>query len=104
MRQATGGVIVLTDTTPSEVKSLLELKAKKTVKPAAAPETLQDRVNAAFNPSETPATMRAETGGAAEAAGVLTAMDEDPEGGEEAELPRPFDYYEDETEKQEEEQ
>lgn len=92
------------DTTPSEAKSLLELKAKKTVKPAVAPETLQDRVNAAFNPPETPAATRTETGGAAEAAGVLTAVDEDPEGGEEAEVPRPFDYYEDENEKPEGEQ
>ena len=100
MVKPTGGVIVLTDTTPSEEKSLLELKARKIVKPAAAPETLQDRVNAAFNPPQTPAATRGESGGAAEAAGVLNAVDEDVEGGEEAEVPRPFDYYEDESENQ----
>lgn len=31
--------------------------------------------------------------GAADAAGVLTAVDEDEDGGEEAPLPREFDYY-----------
>jgi 26S proteasome regulatory subunit N2 len=35
-------------------------------------------------------------GGAEAAAGVLTAVDEDVEGGEEAELPREFDYFSDE--------
>lgn len=92
----TGGVILLTDTTPSESKSLLELKAKKTVKPAAAPETLDDRITAAFGQQAGAVSSREETGGAAEAAGVLTAVDEDAEGSEEAELPREFDYYEDE--------
>lgn len=91
----------MTDTVPSEEKSLLELKARKTVKPAAAPETLQDRVTAAFNPPQTPAATREEAGGAAEAAGVLNAVDEDIEGGEEAEVPRPFEFYEDENENQE---
>ena len=33
--------------------------------------------------------------GAAEAAGVLTAVDEDEEGGEEAEVPRDFEYHSD---------
>lgn len=35
-------------------------------------------------------------GGAAAAAGVLTAVDEDAEDGEEAELPREFEYHSDE--------
>ena len=74
----------------------MELKAKKTVKPAAAPETLQDRVTAAFGQQEGSGASREETGGAAEAAGVLTAIDEDAEGAEEAELPQEFDYYSDE--------
>ena len=34
-------------------------------------------------------------GGAAEAAGVLTAVDEDEEGAEDAELPKEFDYHSD---------
>jgi len=33
--------------------------------------------------------------GAAAAAGVLTAVDEDEEGGEEAEVPREFEYFSD---------
>ena len=88
---------MLNDTTPSEPKTLIELKARKSVKPAAAPETLQDRVNAAFNlPGEIGAgESTRETGGAAEAAGVLTAVDEDGEGAEEAEVPREFEYHSD---------
>ena len=35
------------------------------------------------------------TGGAQEAVGVLTAVDEDGEGGEEAECPREFEYESD---------
>ena len=93
----------MTDTTPSEDKSLIELKARKIVKAAAAPETLQDRVNAAFSTAEASAASRANQGGAAEAAGVLNAVDEDVEGGEEAEVPRPFDYYEVEEESEGEE-
>ncbi len=39
--------------------------------------------------------------GAAAAAGVLTAVDEDEEGGEEAEVPHEFEYF---TDNEEEEQ
>ncbi|KAL8946532.1 MAG: hypothetical protein Q9222_007084 [Ikaeria aurantiellina] len=88
-----GGVVLLTDETPSEPKTLMELKAKKTVKPAAAPPTLQDRVTEALGQQEAAGQ---ESGGAAEAAGVLTAVDEDAEGGEEAEVPREFEYFTDE--------
>ncbi|KAL8822578.1 MAG: hypothetical protein Q9191_006686 [Dirinaria sp. TL-2023a] len=100
VKKPTGGVILLVDTTPSEEKSLMELKAKKPVKPAAAPETLQDRVTAAFNQQEAASTTRADSGGAAEAAGVLTAVDEDAEGSEEAEVPREFEYFEDEQQEE----
>ncbi len=87
----------MNDTTPSEPKTLVELKARKNIKAAAAPETLQDRVDAAFNlPGDAGAEESArDTGGAAEAAGVLTAIDEDGEGSEEAELPREFEYHSD---------
>jgi 26S proteasome regulatory subunit N2 len=96
-KQPTGGVILLNDTTPSEPRTLMELKARKNIKAAAAPETLQDRVDAAFNlPGDAGAGESArDTGGAAEAAGVLTAVDEDGEGSEEAELPREFEYHSD---------
>jgi 26S proteasome regulatory subunit N2 len=36
-----------------------------------------------------------EASGAAAAAGVLTAVDEDEEGGEEAEVPKDFEYFSD---------
>lgn len=95
-KQPTGGVILLTDSTPKEPKTLMELKARKSVKPAAAPETLQDRVNAAFDRAQSAdETAREEGGGAAEAAGVLTAVDEDGEGAEDAELPKEFEYHSD---------
>lgn len=100
------------DTKPSEPKTLIELKAKsKTVKAAAAPEeTLEDRINAAYDAREgRPESERTRflreqaagaagfgsTGGAAAAAGVLTAVDEDEEGAEEAEVPREFEYHSD---------
>lgn len=97
VKKPTGGVILLTDTTPSEAKSLLELKAKKPVKPAVAPATLQDRADQVHGQQgqQLEASSR-DTGGAAEAAGVLTAVDEDVEGGEEAPVPREFEYHTDE--------
>ena len=64
------------------------MKAKKGTKSAAAPSTLQDQVNNAFNSSGA----GAETSGAAEAVGVLNAVDEDEEGGEEADIPKDFEY------------
>ena len=77
----------------------MEFKARKHVKAAVAPapETIQDRVSEAFNQARDAATggssrQRAGASGAAEAAGILTAVDEDPEGGEEAECPREFEY------------
>ncbi|KAI4269272.1 MAG: hypothetical protein L6R38_007524 [Xanthoria sp. 2 TBL-2021] len=96
VKKPTGGVVLLTDTTPSEPKSLMELKAKKKVKPAATPATMQDRVVEALGQHFSDRADRAESGGAAEAAGVLTAVDEDVEGGEEAEVPGEFEYFTDE--------
>lgn len=88
----TGGVILLTDNKPSQPKTLMELKARKIVKAAAAPETLQDRVNAAYTQRDAAAVA---AGGAAAAVGVLNAVDEDSEGAEEAEVPREFEYHSD---------
>ena len=91
VKKPTGGVILLNDTTPDEPKSLLEMKkAKKPTQAAAAPETLQDRVDIAM------ARGHATRDGAAEAAGVLTAIDEGGEGEEDAELPHEFEYHSDE--------
>ncbi|KAI4231246.1 MAG: hypothetical protein LQ349_005729 [Xanthoria aureola] len=96
VKKPTGGVVLLTDTTPSEPKSLMELKAKKKVKPAATPATMQDRVVEALGQHMADRADRGESSGAAEAAGVLTAVDEDVEGGEEAEVPGDFEYFTDE--------
>ncbi|KAI4226680.1 MAG: hypothetical protein L6R36_002993 [Xanthoria steineri] len=96
VKKPTGGVVLLTDTTPSEPKSLMELKAKKKVKPAATPATMQDRVVEALGQHMADRADRGESSGAAEAAGVLTAVDEDVEGGEEAEVPGEFEYFTDE--------
>ncbi|KAL8849711.1 MAG: hypothetical protein Q9221_005321 [Calogaya cf. arnoldii] len=99
VKKPTGGVVLLTDTTPSEPKSLMELKAKKKVKPAATPANMQNRIVEALGQhlqDRQDREDRAESSGAAEAAGVLTAVDEDVEGGEEAELPGEFEYFTDE--------
>lgn len=82
----------MTDTKPSEAKELLELKVKKsatTPAPGAPGHSLQDRVEDVYSSRDAEAS---HTTGAAEAAGVLTAVDED-EDDEEASAPRDFDYY-----------
>jgi 26S proteasome regulatory subunit N2 len=90
-------VILLIDTQPQEEKVLIEEKLKKapTAK-AAAPTTLEDMRNESFNlRRQADAQGEASGSGAAAAAGVLTAFDEDDEGGEEAEVPREFEYFSD---------
>ncbi|KAL8969671.1 MAG: hypothetical protein Q9183_001888 [Haloplaca sp. 2 TL-2023] len=118
VKKPTGGVILLTDTTPSEPKSLMELKAKKPVKPVVVDshmptqlgmnaeqldEHRQQRIRRAMGELDDMRARRGrardqggDAGGAAAAAGVLTAVDEDGEGGEEAEVPRDFEYFTDE--------
>ena len=71
------------------------LKTTSTEK-AAAPTTLEDMRNESFNlRRQADAQGEASGVGAAAAAGVLTAVDEDEEGGEEAEVPREFEYFSD---------
>ena len=98
--QPTGGVVLLEDTTPNEEKSLLELKARKKTTVSAPTPGQQlggngDRSDFAsamsgFAPV-TPGGFGAGSGGAAAAAGVLNAVDEDDEGGEEAPVPDEFE-------------
>ena len=97
IEQPTGGVILLLDTQPEEEKVLIEEKLKKaSVEKAAAPTTLEDMRNESFNlRRQADAEGEASGAGAAAAAGVLTAFDEDEEGGEEAEVPREFEYFSD---------
>lgn len=83
---------MLADTTPSEPKTLVNLKSKKPYQIAATLATLHDQAAAGTTRQQLSTN---EPEGAAEAAGVLTAVDEDDEGGEEAELPHEFDYHSD---------
>ncbi|KAK5111144.1 hypothetical protein LTR62_005343 [Meristemomyces frigidus] len=109
VKKPTSGVILLEDTTPSEPKDLIELKARKnTTRPAATPGSAG---NAGADTDMADAMREigmiglgsgagagAGSGGAAAAAGVLTAVDEDEEGAEEAEVPDEFEVSEDEDE------
>lgn len=97
--QPTGGVILLVDNNPTEEKSLIEEKLKKApVERAAAPTTLEDLRQESFSlrrQADSHGEAAGALSGAAAAAGVLTAVDEDEEGGEEAEVPREFEYFSD---------
>ncbi|KAL9078726.1 MAG: hypothetical protein Q9157_002371 [Trypethelium eluteriae] len=88
VKKPTGGVILLTDSKPSEAKSLLEMRSKKASTPAAPATGVTQQSGEAISTSATG------TGGAIAGAGVLTAVDEDDDG-EEAEVPREFDYQSD---------
>lgn len=103
VKKPTGGVIVMIDTQPEEEKVLIEEKVKKTEVERAAPfVTIDDirhqamtvRRNAEQGEAEREAGRR-EISGAAAAAGVLTAVDEDEEGAEEATVPKEFEYFSD---------
>lgn len=100
--------MVVLDKQPDEPRETIELKASKESQPPAPPtETLQDRLQAAIGTAalQTPqraaarAAMSDTPAGAAAAAGVLTAVDEDEEGVEDAPVPDEFSY---ETEGEEE--
>jgi 26S proteasome regulatory subunit N2 len=102
--QPTGGVVVVLDKQPDEPRDIVELKASKEQRQPAPPaETLQDRLQAAIGNAalQTPqrasarAAMSDTPAGAAAAAGVLTAVDEDEEGVEDAPLPDEFTYESD---------
>jgi len=95
VKKPTGGVILLIDTQPGEEKVLIEEKLKKaSVEKAAAPTSLEDMRNESFN-LRRQADAQGEASGAAAVASVLTAVDEDEEGAEEASVPREFEYFSD---------
>lgn len=95
----------MTDTTPSTAKSLIERQVKKTAPapPPARPRAATDpgtpgrATGGAFSQApQTPGGVGAALGGGgADAAAILNAVDEDEEGGVEAELPREFEYESD---------
>lgn len=86
---------MLNDTTPSEPKSLIEFKAKKTVKPTTTLSAPQDSATPALNQQTNSDESATGAEGAAAAVGVLTAVDEDGEGAEEAVVPNEFEYHSD---------
>ncbi|KAI1098391.1 26S proteasome regulatory complex, non-ATPase subcomplex, Rpn2/Psmd1 subunit [Jackrogersella minutella] len=103
----TGGPILLHDMQPEKEKALIEerLKVMTTEKAPVAnvgsgqnrnPRTLEEAVLSQLGRNQLATPNRNDTSGAAAAAGVLTAIDEDAEGDEEAEAPHDFDYYTDE--------
>ncbi|OAX84601.1 hypothetical protein ACJ72_01028 [Emergomyces africanus] len=98
VKRPTGGVVVVLDKTPSEPREVIELRASRETKQAAAGETIQDRINAAMSALGQSAAAPGAAVGAAAAAGVLTAVDEDEEGAEEAPVPDEFDYHSDTAE------
>ena len=97
-------MVVVLDNQPEEPRETIELEAsrKKPQAPASAGETLQDRLQAAIGAAalQTPSRAAARAAlsdyasasGAAAAAGVLTAVDEDEEGAEDAPVPDEFTY------------
>ncbi|KAI9733050.1 MAG: proteasome regulatory particle base subunit [Cirrosporium novae-zelandiae] len=92
IKKPTGGVVVVIDSKPDEPKDLIELKSTRDARAAAALEASERAVRG----SETDSTQAQQGGeGAAAGVGVLTAVDEDQEGDEDAELPMEFDYYSD---------
>jgi 26S proteasome regulatory subunit N2 len=88
-------VVVALDKNPDEERETIELRASKDVRQAATPDTLQDlqdRLQAAAAGVSALETPQRGASGAALAAGVLTAVDEDEEGAEDAPVPDDFSY------------
>ncbi|KAI9726290.1 MAG: proteasome regulatory particle base subunit [Chrysothrix sp. TS-e1954] len=95
----TNGVLLLTDTTPTEPKLLIDRKIKKpTPRPASSDQNTSAAGGAVpvtpQNPLGQPITEQ-ERQGSAELASVLNAVDEDDEGGVEAEAPPEFEWESD---------
>jgi len=100
VKKTTGGVVLLIDTQPEEPKVLIEQKLKKPpIEKPVAPSTPAG-ANEPFNQRRQAEGPEAVTGAAA-AAGVLTVIDEDEEGAEEAPVPREFEYFSDNEEEDE---
>ena len=105
VKRPTGGVVLVIDTQPEMERQTIELKASK-VETKPGPSTAtgaepigQDRAVEAPVPQTSVST----GSGAAAAAGVLTAVDEDEEGAEEAPVPDEFDYFSETEDKGDEE-
>jgi 26S proteasome regulatory subunit N2 len=103
VQQPTGGVVVVLDKRSGEPRATIELRASAEAKPTAASETHTNRTPAGTATglgASTQTPVRPTTGaltGAAVAAGVLTAVDEDEddEGRQDAPVPDEFGYESD---------
>jgi 26S proteasome regulatory subunit N2 len=82
------------DTQPGEEKVLIEEKLKKVPAEKTQAPVLGAEQSEVFGGRGQGEAVGA-IGGAAAAAGVLTAIDEDEEGGEEASVPKDFEYFTD---------
>ncbi|EHY52113.1 proteasome regulatory particle base subunit [Exophiala dermatitidis] len=95
VKKPTGGVMVVLDTEPDKEREIIPLTVSK-VEPVAAATTSAGTGAAQQAAPQTPAAQTIQSlltgSGAAAAAGVLTAIDEDEEGAEEAPVPHEFDY------------
>ncbi|PWY86021.1 putative 26S proteasome regulatory subunit Rpn2 [Aspergillus heteromorphus CBS 117.55] len=104
VKRPTGGVVVVLDKTPEEPRETIELQASaRDIQPATTrpPAERTPGFPAGRTFGRAPLTPEEIVGaGAAAAAGVLTAVDEDEEGAEEAPVPDEFEY---ETDGEEEE-
>lgn len=87
---------MLVDSKSDESKTLLELKAKKKATVVAAPVPGQQQPLGA--PSTPARQTDTQMGGTEAAAAVLNAVDEDVEGGAEAEVPDEFELEDEEDE------
>lgn len=98
VKRPTGGVIVVVDNEPDVEREIIELSVSKVeVKQApVGPTTGGTDGQVPMTPvGRSIGEVGLGMGGAAAAAGVLTAVDEDEEGGEEAPVPEEFDYHSD---------
>ena len=103
VKKPTGGVTVVLDTQPDEPRDIIELQVSKEPVRAGPSEATHTEADAATNmpAPQTPVGFGQLTddvsmgAGAAAAVGVLTAVDEDEEGAEEAPVPEDFDYFTD---------
>jgi len=97
VKKPTGGVMVVLDTEPDKERDIIPLLVSKIEVPAAAPASAGNTLGGASQAPQTPARQttgqdEATGAGVAAAAGVLTAIDEDEEGAEEAPVPEEFEY------------
>lgn len=109
VKKPTGGVTVVLDTKPDEPREIIELiVSKEPVRagpseataggPTAEPTVRIPAPSTPTAPNQPELDVADMGAGAAAGVGVLTAMDEDEEGAEDAPVPEEFDYYSDNEE------